>query len=108
MASDEKKQGKFTDEILEQYEAEGKTVGFAISDIPVSLFREFMYDIHLYGDKYVLKLQDLMRKAEVYDFLMSTGLIPRQETVPEASTDEKEDSGEVVTFSGQRISGGSR
>ena len=50
-----------------------------MNDVPLALYKEFVSDIYRYNDMYWVKLQDVMRKAEAYDLLMSTEAIPDYE-----------------------------
>lgn len=75
--------------------------GFAISNMPIPVFESFMSDVkENYNGVYWAKLQDLMRKAEAYETIVQLGGIPHE--VPQQE-DEKDESGEVVTFTGQKL-----
>ena len=64
------------EEWLASCEEEGRTISFAISDVPVPLYKEFLRDILDYGNSYSKKFQDLMTKAQSWDFLVYSGIVP--------------------------------
>lgn len=74
-----------------------KTIGVGINDMPIHLFHAFKEMAReRYNDVHWVALQDLMRKAEAYDYLLQ-GYLPEQE-----QTEEKEDDEEGVdTFGGR-------
>lgn len=74
-------------------------VGLVMNDTPLSVVKAFKHDIHLYNDMYWVKLQDLMRKAEAYDYIMSMGqsMSCLEEPVQQQ---EKEDENTIKTFGG--------
>lgn len=80
-------------ENLKAKKQEKQTINMNIAYCPMSLFEKFVSDIHLYNDCHWAKLQDIMRKAEVYDYMMS-GDKPnyteqqQEEYVPEVNEEE--------------------
>lgn len=87
-------------ELVEKCKESGSLPGFAISNIPIPVFEMFMSDIQeCYNGVYWAKIHDLMRKAEAYDYIVSMGFLCDKESVK----DDDVGSGEVVTFTGQKL-----
>lgn len=61
------------------------SVGFGINECPLWLYKAFTSDIHKYNNTSWIKLMDVMRKAEMYDYIVIEG---NSEPYP---VDEEED-----------------
>ena len=55
-----------------------KTINLNIGYCPMNLYEKFVSNIHLYNDSYWAKLQDLLRKEEMYDYLIDTGFVKHE------------------------------
>lgn len=81
--------------LIEKCKMEGTLPGFAISKMPIPLFEAFMSDVYEnYNGVYWTKLQDLMRKAEVYDNVIRGQEQPQKEPQQEV----KEETKTIKTF----------
>jgi hypothetical protein len=87
-------------------------VNLTMVDVPIHIFSYFTGDVkEKYGNIYWVKLMDLMRKAEAYDFAMGTGYVPNvyendeEEKKPKDKYGEikkEEDDKGIYTFAGRR------
>ena len=76
--------------LIEKCKKEGTLPGFAISKMPIPLFEAFMSDVYEnYNAVYWTKLQDLMRKAEVYDNVIRGQEQPQTEPQEEIKDETK-------------------
>jgi len=75
-------------------------VDLKMVDTPVSIVKNFCSDVHSkYGNIYWVKLMDLMRKAEAYDYLMSDANEAYQAPPVEEPTQDQDG---VHTFTGRQ------
>lgn len=76
-------------------------VTLTMNDVPLPLVEEFCSDVmNRYNDSYWVKLQDLMRKAQAYDYIVNVQNSVYMD-VPEQDVDleqDKDDFGEVRTM----------
>lgn len=67
------------------------TINMKIHDCPMTIYTEFIKDVHEYNNMYWVKLKDVMRKAEFYDNIVSmNGSNIVHEPKPEQEENEQE------------------
>ncbi len=101
--------GKTFAEIMHEVKKNKKTVikvpAVTISDMPLHLYKKFILKSYQYNDIYWVQLQDLMRKAEAYEYIVGTGLFTDMLGEADDSTDEPDivnDTPGVLTMTGKK------
>jgi len=69
-----------------------------MTDTPINIIKEFTVDVkEQYGNIYWVKLKDLMRKAEAYDYIISLN-----DSVYEPVNEQEEEKPEEIKLMGGR------
>lgn len=74
------------------------TINIKITDVPMSLFKEFIHDIDKYNGCYAWKFADMMRMCQAYQAFAAYGLIQQEQEETPLETEESKQ--EVKTFGG--------
>lgn len=78
-------------------------LNLTMNDVPIFLFKKFVSDIKKYNDIYWVKLLDLVRKAECYDYIVTQGYVPDMIEKDELDEIDKEENKEYISTMGGNI-----